>query len=283
MKRRREQLWEEPQEEVIYWEETVRWAEEEPWKKEEEEEEVEEEFDEEEFERELEEALREEEEEVEEEFDEEEFERELEEALREEEEEVEEKLEEEPREKEEYFRKLPLELRQNIIHRLSSLEDILNFCLTSKTNWYSICGNSYFWLERARQENLSPTLTEKQFQRRDTTPLLVYLSLYIQKYNQLPISPNRLMRFLLFSPTNIPEHIEWMLKYDIVSPENIIDFALEHDDNNIIGGLVISPTYLDISHRPSISLETIYKRAKKGKRRKILKHLEELRKIGWPF
>ncbi len=284
MKRRREQLWEEeeeeeelweeeeeeeeelweeePQEDVIYWEETVRWAHEEE----------EDEFGEEELERELEEEPREEEEEeVEEEFDEEEFERELEEALREEEEEEEE-------EKKFPFQELPPELHQYIIHQLSSLEDIFNFCLTSKTNWCSICENSDFWLERARQENLSPTLTKEQFQRQDTTPLLVYLSLYIKKYNQLPISPNRLIRFLLFSPTNIVQHIDWLLKYNVMSLENIIDLALERDDDNIISGLISSPSTF-----PYISLKTIYNKAKKDKRRKILKVLEDFRKMGWSF
>lgn len=284
MKRRREQLWkeeeeeeeelweeeeeeeelweEEPQEDVIYWEETVRWAHEDEEK---------DEFGEEELERELEEEPREEEEEVEEEeFDEEEFERELEEALREEEEEEEE-------EKKFPFQELHPELQQYIIQKLS-VEDILNFCLTSKINLYSICRNPYFWLERARQENLSPNLTLEQFQRQDTTPLLVYLSLYIKKYNQLPISPNRLIRFLLFSPTNIVQHIDWLLKYNVMSLENIIDFALERDDDNIISGLISSPSTF-----PYISLKTIYNKAKKDKRRKILKVLEDFRKMGWSF
>ena len=264
MKRRREQLWkeeeeeeeelweeeeeeeelweEEPQEDVIYWEETVRWAHEDEEK---------DEFGEEELERELEEEPREEEEEVEEEeFDEEEFERELEEALREEEEEEEE-------EKKFPFQELHPELQQYIIQKLS-VEDIFNFCLTSKINLYSICRNPYFWLERARQENLSPTLTLEQFTSKDTTPLLVYLSLYIKKYNKLPVSSNKLIRFLLSSPIDLVEHIEWILKYDIMSPKNLIDFAFKYDDADIIIGLISSPTYLeDISLRPSFSLEDI--------------------------
>jgi len=267
-----EELWEEePQEEgVIHWEETVRWAETEEFGEEEE------------LERELEEEPREKEEEVEE-FDEEEFERELIEAIPEEKEE-EEKLEEEPRKKEEYFQKLPLELYHNISHQLSSLEDIFNFCLTSKTNWYNICGNSNFWLERARQENLSPTLTSKQFTSKDTTPLLVYLSLYIKKYNKLPVSSNKLIRFLLSSPIDLVEHIEWILKYDIMSPKNLIDFAFKYDDADIIIGLISSPTYLeDISLRPSFSLEDIYERAMRNDRPKILNALEGFREMGWFF
>ena len=253
-----EELWEEePQEEgVIHWEETVRWAETEEFGEEEE------------LERELEEEPREKEEEVEE-FDEEEFERELIEAIPEEKEE-EEKLEEEPRKKEEYFQKLPLELYHNISHQLSSLEDIFNFCLTSKTNWYNICGNSNFWLERARQENLSPTLTLEQFTSKDTTPLLVYLSLYIEKYDKLPVSSNKLIRFLLSSPIDLVEHIEWLFKYGLMSPESLVDFALKHDNVTILSAFIASPSYRHhYRYNSSLSLKNIYKRAIKDNRTKI--------------
>ncbi len=210
------------------------------------------------------------------------------EQLWEEEEEEEEELWEEKEEEEEeelweeeeeeiyfiFFQELPLELQQNIIQRLS-LEDILNFCLTSKINLYSFCRNPYFWLERARQENLSPTLTLEQFQHKNTTPLLVYLSLYIQKYDELPVSPNKLIRFLLSSPIDIGEHIEWLLKYNLMGPEDIVDFALEHDNATILSAFISSPSYLHhYRYNSSLSLKNIYKRAIKDNRTKIAEDIK---------
>jgi len=237
MKRRRGQLSEEEEEEL--WEEGVRLAETEEFGEEE---------------------PREKEEEVEE-FDEEEFERELEEALREEEEEEEMYFI--------FFQELPPELQQYIIQKLS-VEDILNFCLTSKINLYSICRNPYFWLERARQENLSPTLTLEQFTSKDTTPLLVYLSLYIEKYDKLPVSSNKLIRFLLSSPIDLVEHIEWLFKYGLMSPESLVDFALKHDNVTILSAFIASPSYRHhYRYNSSLSLKNIYKRAIKDNRTKI--------------